>query len=923
MNKKLLLFREIGFIVLSFLLPFIILIIVFSVNKIALTSYDNYTIIMIDMQSEYIAYLRNLKQILLYGDSLIYTNAKVFGGDYLSIFTFYLSSPFNLFAVLFQDKALPLFFVWSSIIKMSFASMNFYLLGRFTGKFNYHRIMFALGYGLISYSLIYLSNYMWLDGVMILPLVILGLHFLKDGKQYWLYPLAIGYSLMTSWYIGFMVCVFATLYFLYLFIANFKKEDLYFLKFLIRFVVFSLIGGFIAAPYWLTAFIHLSGTKGFSEVPKMKWFSISQFIGGLLENNYTNVKLITQYNSYISMFTGIVSVVFFITFFFNKEFKLRDRLALLGVFLFYFIFSTNTVTAALLHGGKEPTWFPGRYSFVIGFLVCYTASRSADESHKLHPAFYSAPLLLGIVGILILKFVKHSSVTEYYPLSVVSIILYFTIVVIAFVISLLQVLPLNEKFKKVLPYLPAVFIIAQVVSVYRGTDMVIRTNRSGNNPVLQKYETYLKDDEYQQYFDKIKKYEKENDNSPFYRMEATFNRPGNYNRINNNPMFYSYNGLSNYSSSSKKDVEGYLYKLGFHYNYFFGKYENGSTYSINSLLGIKYLLEDTTASQKYKTGFLDYNTFNKLDLEGREGINYYLNPNVVSLGFLSDKTTSYFINEGTKSGSGNTYWFDHFEYQNQLFRTLDNSIDEDIFKPLPITTVITDIEYTSDEFGTKTFKNAKAGEQITFKFNAPSEALVNPVYFGEKNYQQKLSYYVNGSYIGTYTFQDKGTLPLKGLVDGENSLRIYLKEDVEEITIRPELYYEDLTVSKKYLDSLNTNGFVLDKVVNSSFKKAYKGHINIINNEKDLIFTIPYESGISVFVDGKKVKTMQKLNVFTAISLRNLKEGNHKITIQYQDNGLVASIPIFMISIFALPPLFIFYDKFEILLFKKRKRKEI
>ena len=64
MNKKLLLFREIGFIVLSFLLPFIILIIVFSVNKIALASYDNYTIIMLDMESEYIAYLRNLKQIL-------------------------------------------------------------------------------------------------------------------------------------------------------------------------------------------------------------------------------------------------------------------------------------------------------------------------------------------------------------------------------------------------------------------------------------------------------------------------------------------------------------------------------------------------------------------------------------------------------------------------------------------------------------------------------------------------------------------------------------------------------------------------------------------------------------------------------------------------------------------------------------------
>ena len=918
MSKKLNILKEIGFIVLSFIIPFVILIIVFSVNKISLFSYKDYTITMLDMQSEYIAYLRDLKEILIHGESLIYTSEKAFGGDYLSIFTFYLSSPFNLFVVFFNDKALPLFFVWSGIIKMALASVNFYLLARFTGKFTYHKILFAIGYGLISYSLIYLTNYMWLDGVMILPLVILGLYFLKDGKQYWLYPLAIAYSLMTSWYIGFMVCMFSAIYFIYMFITYFKKDRLYFLKFLIRFVIFSLLGGFIVAPYWLTAFIHLSGTKGFSEIPKMKWFSISVFLSGLLENNYTDVKLITQYNSYISMFVGIVPLVFFITFFFNKEFKLRDRLALLGVFLFYFIFSTNTVTAALLHGGKEPTWFPGRYSFIIGFIVCYTASRSMDESDKLHPAFYSAPLLIGIISIILLKTIKHSSVTEYYPISIVSLILYFLTILVAFTISLLKVLPINDKVKKIAPYFLSLLIIPQIISLYRGSVMVWKTNRE--KKALQTYETYLKDDSYQQYFDKIKKYDKENDNSPFYRMEATFNRPGNYNRINNNPMFYTYNGLSNYSSSSKKNVESYLGKLGFHYNYYFAKYEHGSTYSINSLLGIKYLLEDTKAQHDYETGFLNYNTFQKLDLS-EENINYYINPNVVPLGFLSDKTTAHFINEGRKGING-TYWFDHFEYQNQLFRTLDNSIDEDIFKCLEITEVVYSGTYEEDEFKIKTFKDVKAGDIITFKFNAPIEALTNPTYFGEKNYQTDLSFSVNSQYVGQYTFQDKGTLPLKNINVGNNVLRVYVRKDFDSLTLRPELYYEDLSVSQKYLNSLRNNGFVLDKVINGSFKKSFKGHIDVVNNNKDLIFTIPNESGINVYIDGKKMKTMTKMNVFTAISLEGIKEGSHKVTIEYQDNGLVLSMPIFIISLFSLVPLFIFYPNIEEKIFFRRKKKE-
>ena len=95
--------KEISLITLSFFIPFVLLIILCNVNGLALNGYKNYTMMMIDMQSEYICYLRDLRQILLHGGSLIYTTEKVFGGDYLSIFTFYLSSPFNLFVVFFKE----------------------------------------------------------------------------------------------------------------------------------------------------------------------------------------------------------------------------------------------------------------------------------------------------------------------------------------------------------------------------------------------------------------------------------------------------------------------------------------------------------------------------------------------------------------------------------------------------------------------------------------------------------------------------------------------------------------------------------------------------------------------------------------------------------------------------------------------------
>ena len=105
----------------AFLLPFIALIVVFSINKFALNNHDGYTIISFDMQSQYIAILKNYKYVITHNESLVYSTMRLFGGEYLSIFAYYVSSPFNLLTIFIKDADLPLFFVWGNIIKMSFA----------------------------------------------------------------------------------------------------------------------------------------------------------------------------------------------------------------------------------------------------------------------------------------------------------------------------------------------------------------------------------------------------------------------------------------------------------------------------------------------------------------------------------------------------------------------------------------------------------------------------------------------------------------------------------------------------------------------------------------------------------------------------------------------------------------------------------
>ena len=100
-----------------------------------------------------------------------------------------------------------------------------------------------------------------------------------------------------------------------------------------------------------------------------------------------------------------------------------------------------------------------------------------------------------------------------------------------------------------------------------------------------KIDTYNKDESLSEIINNIKKQD-----SSLFRLEKTFMREGSYNNANNDSMYYGYNGLSHYSSNEKKNVQEYLSRIGFHYNGFWNNYGSGSTLSINSLLGVKYIL---------------------------------------------------------------------------------------------------------------------------------------------------------------------------------------------------------------------------------------------------------------------------------------------------------------------------------------------
>lgn len=917
MNKKLLIAREIGCMLASFFTVFIFLVIIFNIHGIALSASGDKTLMMIDMQSQYIAYLRNYRDILVNHGSFIYTSSKEFGGDYLSIFSYYLASPFNLFIVCVSEADIPIFFMWTNVIKMSFAAFNFYLLGRYVNKkFSIGTLIFAIGYGLMSYCFVYLSNFMWLDGVMILPLVILGIYLLRENRLHFVYPVTLAYSLFTSWYIGFMICIFSVIFFIYLIInmeTSLNKDRI---KFLIRYAIYSLLGGLTVSAIWFASYLHFAGTKaGAVGLGETKFYSFPMMLGGLMENNYFEGSLITQNYNYAMLFVGIIPLVFFITFFINKTFKIKERITVGGIALFFIIALLFSPLYILMHGGREPTWFPSRFAFLVSFFIAFFAMLSYEKRRDLKAYWYGIPAFLGAIALIIVAFTYTSQNGTKYPISAVSIVLFYLTILLATFESLYQQYQWSFLKKIDNPYtreiLPILVLILQGISTFRGASNVIGVNNKESR--YQTYSQYLKDDAYTEYVNKIKTY----DNSKYFRMELTFNRPGNYNNINNNPFFYSYNGLSSYSSTNIQSLDNYMNKVGYHYNGYFTKFEGGSTYSISSLFGIKYLMEDKLAAYNIHPGYLDYDTFKSFDL-GINNINYYQNDYAVNLGFMSDKTSTTYIGEGTYITPDHIHWYDHFEYQNNIFKTLVNNINKDIFVPLSIKSIVTTVNYEKDIDNQFIFRNVKKGDTVSFTYSLDSSALDFPIYIAVRDYNEAADIKVDNYREDICSYWHKGIYSIRRTNMLMHTFSIIFKDNHNQITYTPEMYYEDLNVAKEYLSALKNREINITEIKNKATSKIYNGTFTSNKENKDLLFTLPYDNNFHIYIDDKEVETYKRLNEFTAVDVSTLEAGEHKISIVYKDKGLAICLPLSTASGAILVILIVFYKKLENKVFKEK-----
>ena len=177
--------------------------------------FGDYSILKCDLYQQYGNFLCYLREILLYGKSIAISWNMGLANYFYTTFAYYLMSPLNIFVVFFNSSNMDIFVEIITCVKIALIANFFILFLEKSYKYESNEtIIFGLIYAFSSYVICYSFHIMWLDCVYMLPIILLFVDKYIENEKIYPLVLSLSYSILTNYYIGYIVAFFSGIYFL-------------------------------------------------------------------------------------------------------------------------------------------------------------------------------------------------------------------------------------------------------------------------------------------------------------------------------------------------------------------------------------------------------------------------------------------------------------------------------------------------------------------------------------------------------------------------------------------------------------------------------------------------------------------------------------------------------------------------------------
>ena len=839
---------------LSFLLPFIIMGIIYAMMGVY--PFGNNTLLTVDLGQQYVDFFSYFRHTLFNEPSaLFYSFAKGIGGDMVGLWSYYLNSPFNLLLLFTPDRFLPVGVTLLILLKIASSGLSFaYLLIK---KFNGETILvpiFALSYALMGYTIVNQLNVMWLDGMVFLPLIVLGLEKIIDGENGVFYSLMLGITLFANYYIAYMICLFLILYFLFSLMKQTYTKELtwpgkisFLFKRSCRFAWYSLIGAALAAFSLLPNFFSLLGSKASYMTESVDW-SLKYPFQEILSKFYIGAFDFDQMPSgHPNLFVGTIAIISFILYLSKKEFPKKERFIALLITVFLFLSMNVNILNKVWHGMQYPIWYPYRFSFVVSFFFILNGFRALQKLNSLSLWFACALLLLQTLSAI---YVLGEDFSFVIPLQVL-----ISTIIIILVLTLL--LLWENKYD----WLPYALILIAVVEL--STNAAINLTRLSYVKMKPFNDYQLVLDEF---LAPIRPVEDE-----FYRIEKVFQRS------KNDSFQANYPSATHFSSTFETEVPHLYGLLGFPEGNGFVSYSTG-TMLTDALFGIRYIGENKPLPDNLANNKAFYNLRQH---SYRPDLNHYpiahdayrsrtyLNNHAFSLGFAVPETMK-------RVSLRNNQPVDN---QEKILDALSNQFySASFFEEVEISSTSTK-NISSGLQGslnrTYTKKDTDEDAYVELQFTTETD---DPYYLviDSRIDDDNANFLINGEDLQYYaTYRNDQVINLaSGEADQTVRFTFELLED--DLKIRDlKLYRFDLKQFEEVVAERQENFMTL-----TSFSQTnIKGSITVQDDSSVFMTTFPHSVGWKLEVDGKEVETYTVLDTFLAA---DIEPGDHQIELSYR-----------------------------------------
>ena len=541
---------------IAFFIPMVIMVIIFIQRGIF--PFGDESFLRTDMYHQYAPFFSEFQHKLRNGGSLLYSWDIGMGVNFAALYAYYLASPMNWLIMLCPKSLVIEFMTYMIVFKIGLSGLTFaWYLKKHCKTDSIGIGFFGIFYALSGYMAAYSWNIMWLDCILLFPLIMYGLEKLVREGNGFLYCITLGLSILSNYYISIMICIFMVLYFGALLILEKMDDWEDYTDACIRFAVYSLLSGAMAAVVLLPEIYALQSTaSGDFNFPKTltSYFTIFDMIARHLTCVETEIGL----DHWPNIYCGVAVLMFFLLYVVCKKISVKERAVYCGLLLIFFAsFSTNVLNF-IWHGFHYPNSLPSRQSFIYIFLmlfVCFRAFMYLEETPKKH---INAAFLGSICFVLLAEKLIDA---KHFHFS----IFYVAIIVLSMYAGVLHMFKIG---KRELAACLALILVSVEAAANTAVTSVTITSR----------EAYTRDNE-----DVYMLMDMVEPSDDFYRVEKKTRK------TKNDGAWMNFPSISLFSSTANADLTEFFKRMGCEAST--NSYSiTGSTPLVDSLVSVKYAL---------------------------------------------------------------------------------------------------------------------------------------------------------------------------------------------------------------------------------------------------------------------------------------------------------------------------------------------